>query len=145
MGKIITDVLKSFVCWLLGHKWIVVDFAVRKNSNRETINCRDDKCKRCKETRTVNDENAPLVKEFKKMVWEQRRRVIVEKHKNPKEYRLTATNITGGEPFFIKEGIFILDKEVETMRIELLAIGIRNIILIDFICLDEPEPPKEFL
>jgi hypothetical protein len=90
--------IKKILCRIGLHIWETVNW---KSDEAEefldtvrivkTVNLRTDKCKRCVVTQTVKDNNAALVKSIKELAWKERRRVVIEKHKNPKLYAYRVT------------------------------------------------------
>jgi|GEM_PF-5673526 len=110
------------------------------------LNIRIDKCKRCKKEVTCPDERAAFVKELKKMVWEERRHVIVEKHKNPKYYAYTSK--FNGERVILGKK-WILDEDIPRTLEYIKKFCREHSVsenVIKLICMeDDEEVPNEFL
>jgi hypothetical protein len=116
---------------------------------KPNLRLRVDVCRRCKKQRTRKDFTAPdelaAEKKFKLKLWEERRQVIVEKHRNPKRYTIQVRFKDDKIPF-LKQERFIMDEDVEKLRKEITGkiVLIGNVIF-EMIDMDEEQPPEELL
>ena len=142
----------KILCFLHMHKWIVVDWVYKKGKG---LNCdiktRKDKCKRCLKQRIKKDplaeQKAKEEKIFKLNLWKESRRVIVEKHRNPKRYTFQVRFKDDKIPFFKKEKM-ISDEDVEEIRMKVLNnIRFREMegVVFEMIDMDAKQPPEELL
>ena len=136
---------KDFACWLFKHKWETYDWYYKKgNFADEDLKHRKDVCLRCGKKTTEKDDRAPMMLDYKRLVYEQRRQVIVEKHKNPKEYIIRGQ--IGTIYSDIKTEVMILDKDVEETKNGLRQLCITHNVREDFLRLirvGEKELPEE--
>ncbi len=130
----------NLACLMFGHKMETIDWF-----SDGDVNTRTDKCHRCKNVFKVTDRMAMIVKKAKILNWLERRKVIVEKHKNPKDYvvRLFLSDTT-----MDLQHLKILDKNIDMahkeLKNELIRVG-TNRADVRLICLDDEEIPKELL
>jgi len=136
----------KILCFFYIHKWVVSSWIYDKKPN---LRLRVDVCRRCKKQRTRKDFTAPdelaAEKKFKLKLWEERRQVIVEKHRNPKRYTIQVRFKDDKIPF-LKQERFIMDEDVEKLRKEITGkiVLIGNVIF-EMIDMDEEQPPEELL
>ena len=140
----------KILCFLYIHKWVVSSWIYDKKPD---LRLRVDACKRCRKQRTKKDFTAPdeLVaeKKFKLNLWQERRQVIVEKHRNPKRYKLAFRIKADKTPFISKDNVMIMDEEIEEIREKLegriVELDLESAVVIDIIDMDTEQPPEELL
>jgi len=140
----------KILCFFYIHKWVVSNWIYDKEPD---LRLRVDVCKRCKKQRTKKDFTAPdeLVaeKNFKLKLWQERRQVIVEKHRNPKRYKLGFRIKADKIPFVTKDNVMIMDEEIQELRTKLeeriVELDLESAVVIDMIDMDAKQPPEDLL
>ena len=137
--------IARFICLLFGHRYKFEKWSFAKG----TCYYRYERCKICGKGKSTLDITEGLkIKEFKKSVWDERRRVLFEKDFSRKNYsiRVVIDNFSA-ELLCIK----LSDSDVDKFKIDLhnhcAERGV-NSDLVKFICLDdtinEEELPEDF-
>lgn len=145
-------ILRILYCTLVGHRWSIIkwEFAGRKNEengHKSKHNVRHESCLRCYAKRSlVNDDLGHLIFHYKKRIWQERRKVLVEKHENKKrEYVIEVRHISFDNPLFVHKGFYVFDSEIEAEQRRLdahikennPAIADNNEYSIKYVLLDE--------